>query len=78
MMESTPSLVNWHDVNKLPKPKMQTLSSLQAVATVQTVFSIFNGEKAEAVTKNFTAPLLTIAAAKTQGYLKRLLKQVLY
>lgn len=32
MMESTPSLVNWHDVNKLPKPGMQELSSIQAVA----------------------------------------------
>lgn len=32
MMESTPSLVNWHDVNKLPKPKMQTLTAIQAVA----------------------------------------------
>lgn len=32
MMESTPSLVNWHDVNKLPKSGMQELSSVQAVA----------------------------------------------
>ena len=32
MMESTPSLVNWHDVNKLPKPGMQELSAIQAVA----------------------------------------------
>lgn len=32
MMESTPSLVNWHDVNKLPKPNRQALSSIQAVA----------------------------------------------
>lgn len=32
MMESTPSLVNWHEVNKLPKPGMQELSSIQAVA----------------------------------------------
>ena len=32
MMESTPSLVNWHDVNKLPKPGMQELSSIQSVA----------------------------------------------
>ncbi len=32
MMESTPSLVNWHDVNKLPKPKTLSLVSLQAVA----------------------------------------------
>lgn len=32
MMESTPSIVNWHGVNKLPKPKIQTLSSVQAVA----------------------------------------------
>ena len=32
LMESTPSLVNWHDVNKLPKSGMQELSSIQAVA----------------------------------------------
>ena len=32
MMESTPSLVNWHDVNKLPKSGMQELSSIQSVA----------------------------------------------
>ena len=32
LMESTPSLVNWHDVNKLPKPRRQELSSIQAVA----------------------------------------------
>ncbi len=32
MMESTPSNVNWHDVNKLPKPGMQELSSIQAIA----------------------------------------------
>ncbi len=32
IMESTPSLVNWHDVNKLPKPNRQALSAIQAVA----------------------------------------------
>ena len=32
MMESTPSLVNWHNVNKLPIPRRQELSSIQAVA----------------------------------------------
>lgn len=32
MMESTPSLVNWHDINKLPKPGMQELSSIQSIA----------------------------------------------
>ncbi len=32
LMESTPSLVNWHDVNKLPYPGRQELSSIQAVA----------------------------------------------
>ena len=32
MMESTPSLVNWHDVNKLPRTGLQELSSIQAVA----------------------------------------------
>lgn len=32
MMESTPSLVNWHDVNRLPLPGRQTLSGIQAIA----------------------------------------------
>ena len=32
LMESTPSLVNWRDVNKLKKPGMHLLSSMQAVA----------------------------------------------
>ena len=32
MMESTPSIVNWNDVNKIPKPKMQTLAAVQAIA----------------------------------------------
>ncbi len=32
MMESTPSLVNWHDVNKLPHSGMQELSAIQAIA----------------------------------------------
>ena len=32
LMESTPSLVNWHPVNKLKRPGMHMLSSLQAVA----------------------------------------------
>ena len=32
MMESTPSVVNWHPVNKIPKPGSQELASVQAVA----------------------------------------------
>lgn len=32
MMESTPSLVNWRETNKLKRPGMHMLSSLQAVA----------------------------------------------
>ena len=32
LMESTPSLVNWRSVNKLKRPGMHLLSSLQAVA----------------------------------------------
>lgn len=32
LMESTPSQVNWHRVNKLKKPGMHLLSSMQAVA----------------------------------------------
>lgn len=32
MMESTPSLVNWHSINKLPRSGMQELSAMQAIA----------------------------------------------
>lgn len=32
MMESTPSIVNWNDINKLPPPLMQQLTAVQAVA----------------------------------------------
>ncbi|MED1738802.1 beta-galactosidase [Bacillus swezeyi] len=32
LMESTPSMTNWHDVSKLKRPGMHELSSLQAVA----------------------------------------------
>ena len=32
LMESTPSLVNWKEINKLKRPGMHLLSSLQAVA----------------------------------------------
>lgn len=32
MMESSPSNVNWKEVNRLPEPTMQALSSIQAVA----------------------------------------------
>ncbi len=32
MMESTPSIVNWFDINKIPAPGTQTLGAVQAVA----------------------------------------------
>lgn len=32
LMESTPSVVNWHEVNKIPKPYRQEQASIQAVA----------------------------------------------
>lgn len=32
MMESTPSTVNWRDVNRIPRPGMQRLTAVQAVA----------------------------------------------
>lgn len=32
MMESTPSLVNWHPINKLPYPGRQELAAMQAIA----------------------------------------------
>ncbi len=48
MMESTPSLVNWHDINKLPKPGMQELSSIQAVAHGADSVQYFQWRKSKA------------------------------
>ncbi len=48
MMESTPSLVNWHDVNKLPKSGMQELSAIQAIAHGSDSVQYFQWRKSRA------------------------------
>ncbi|MCR5742338.1 MAG: beta-galactosidase [Lachnospiraceae bacterium] len=45
LMESVPSLVNWHDVNKLKKPGVHKLTCLQAVAMGSDTVQYFQWRK---------------------------------
>ncbi|WMM34175.1 beta-galactosidase [Shouchella clausii] len=53
LMESTPSLVNWHDVNRAKKPGMHELSSLQAVAHGADAILYFQWRKSRGSSEKF-------------------------
>lgn len=53
MMESTPSQVNWHDVNKLKKPGMHLLSSMQAIAHGSDSVQYFQWRKSRGASEKF-------------------------
>ncbi|MFV0504932.1 MAG: beta-galactosidase [Lachnospirales bacterium] len=45
LMESTPSLVNWHDYNKLKRPNVHKLASIQAIACGSDTVQYFQWRK---------------------------------
>lgn len=53
LMESTPSLVNWHEYNKLKRPGMNELSSLQAVAHGADSVQYFQWRKSRGSSEKF-------------------------
>lgn len=53
LMESTPSCVNWHQYNKLKRPGMNELSSLQAVAHGSDSVQYFQWRKSRGSTEKF-------------------------
>ena len=53
MMESTPSIVNWHEYNKLKRPKMHALSSLQAIAHGSDSVQYFQFRKSRGCSEKF-------------------------
>lgn len=53
LMESTPSLVNWQEFNKLKRPKMHALSSLQAVAHGSDSVQYFQFRKSRGCSEKF-------------------------
>ncbi|MGE5613032.1 MAG: beta-galactosidase [Bacillota bacterium] len=53
LMESTPSLVNWNSVNKLKRPGMHFLSSLQAVAHGSDTVQYFQWRKGRGSSEKF-------------------------
>lgn len=53
MMESTPSLVNWHKVNKAKRPGMHLLSSIQAIAHGSDSVLYFQWRKGRGASEKF-------------------------
>ena len=53
LMESTPSSVNWRDVNKLKRPGMHRLASLQAVAHGADTVQYFQWRKSRGASEKF-------------------------
>ena len=53
LMESTPSLVNWHEYNKLKRPGMNELSSFQAVAHGADSVQYFQWRKSRGSSEKF-------------------------
>lgn len=53
LMESTPSLVNWHPFNKLKRPGVHRLSSLQAVACGSDTVQYFQWRKSRGSFEQF-------------------------
>ena len=53
LMESAPGLVNWHDYNKLKRPGMDKLSSLQAVAMGSDSVQYFQWRKSRGSSEKF-------------------------
>lgn len=53
MMESTPSQVNWKDINKLKRPGMHILSSIQAIAHGCDTVQYFQWRKGRGASEKF-------------------------
>ncbi|WP_160692176.1 beta-galactosidase [Clostridium sp. C2-6-12] len=53
VMENTPSLVNWHDTNKLKRPQMHLLSAIQAVAHGADAVLYFQWRKGRGASEKF-------------------------
>ncbi|MGN0814132.1 MAG: beta-galactosidase [Candidatus Coproplasma sp.] len=53
LMESTPSLVNWHEYNKLKRPGLDNLASIQAVAHGSDSVQYFQWRKSRGSTEKF-------------------------
>lgn len=71
LMESTPSLVNWHRINKLKRPGMHLLSSLQAVAHGSDSVQYFQIRKSRGASEKFHGAVIDHVGAdscKTRVY----------
>ena len=63
LMESTPSLVNWHEYNKLKRPGVNRMSAIQTVACGADGVQYFQWRKGRGGSEQFHARLWTTMAA---------------
>lgn len=74
LMESTPSQVNWHSINKLKRPGMHHLSSLQAVAHGSDSVQYFQIRKSRGASEKFHGAVIDHVGA--ESYKTRVYKDV--
>lgn len=65
LMESTPSQVNWHRINKLKRPGMHHLSSLQAVAHGSDSVQYFQIRKSRGASEKFHGAVIDHVGSDT-------------
>ncbi len=65
LMESTPSQVNWHRINKLKRPGMHLLSSLQAVAHGSDSVQYFQIRKSRGASEKFHGAVIDHVGSDT-------------
>lgn len=68
MMESTPSQVNWFDVNKLPRPSLQELTAVQAVAHGADSVQYFQWRKSRGSHEKYHGAVVVMPDMSIRGY----------
>ena len=68
LMESTPSLTNWQEINKLKRPGMHILSSFQAVAHGSDTVQYFQWRKSRGGSEKFHGAVVDTADTRKRAY----------
>ncbi len=74
LMESTPSLVNWNDVNKVKRPGMHTLSSMHAIANGSDTVQYFQWRKSRGGCEKFHGAVVDHNPVTTTRVFKEITK----
>lgn len=74
LMESTPSLVNWHQVNKMKRPGMHYLSSMQAIAHGSDSVQYFQWRKSRGSSEKFHGAVIDHEGSENTRVFKEVAK----